>query len=168
MKILIIRTLKSELISIIIKKLKEEFGNPLLCLLTHNNQESLNFFKNKFNKIYIYEENKDFSVRNIKLSTLIKLKKENFDLVVMPRLFNTNLGFLDVTALSFFILPKKVAILPYKENLIYVSNNFFFKFIIIKFFGFFLNILLQLIFWFVLSFYLLMNKLRSLISSNNE
>jgi len=160
MKILIIRTLKSELISIILKKLKEEFKDPLLYLLTHNNQESLNFFKSKFKKIYIYEKNKDFSINNTKLSTLIKLKKESFDLVVMPRLFNTNYGFIDVTALSFSILPKRVAILPYKESLIYLNKNFFFKFITVKFFGFFLYILLQLMFWFILSFYLIVSKLR--------
>ena len=60
MKILIIRTLKSELIPSIIEELEKNFINAKFNLLTHNNQESLKFFEKKFHKIYIYEKNKSY------------------------------------------------------------------------------------------------------------
>ena len=117
MKILIIRTLKSELIPSIIEELEKKFSNTSFNLLTHNNQESLKFFEKKFCKIYIYENNKDFTIKNINIKILKDLRNEKFDLVVLPRLFNTNLGFLDAIGLAFFIFPKKIAILPYKKEL---------------------------------------------------
>ena len=147
MKILIIRTLKSELIPGIIQKLEEDFKDPILNILTHDNQETLEFIKNKFSKIHIFKENKDFRIGNIKFKMLRELQKENFDFIILPRMFNTDLGFLDVIILSFFILPKKVAILPYKKNFIYVKKNYIAKYIVIKFLGLILNLILQLIFW---------------------
>tara|TARA_B110000285_G_C14867693_1_gene487637 strand:+ start:105 stop:590 length:486 start_codon:yes stop_codon:yes gene_type:complete len=161
MKILIIRTLKSELIPHIIKKLEKNFENPVLNLLTHDNQESLNFFKDKFRKIFVHQKNKDFAIKNISLELLLKLKKESFDLVILPRMVNTDLGFLDAIGLSFIIFPKKVAILPYRDNLIYIGNKFLVKFVVTKFFGFFLNITLQLIFWPIFFIHTLINKFKS-------
>jgi hypothetical protein len=160
MKILIIRTLKSELIPNIIEELEKNFINASFNLLTHNNQESLKFFEKKFHKIYIYEKNKDFSIKNASIKMLKNLKNEKFDLIVLPRLFNTNLGFLDAIGLAFFIFPKKIAILPYKKELIYIKKNFLLKFITVKTLGLILNIALQLIFWPIFLFYFYRNKLK--------
>tara|TARA_B100000787_G_C16157477_1_gene279682 strand:- start:423 stop:908 length:486 start_codon:yes stop_codon:yes gene_type:complete len=160
MKILIIRTLKSELIPSIVKKLEEDFDNPKLNILTHENQETLAFIKNKFSKIYIFKENKDFRIGNIKFKMLQELKKENFDIIILPRMFNTHLGFLDVIILSFFLFPKKVAILPYKKNFIYISKIYIAKYIIVKFLGLFLNLTLQLIFWPILFVNYILIKLK--------
>jgi hypothetical protein len=160
MKILIVRTLKSELIPNIIEELEKKFSNTSFNLLTHNNQESLKFFEKKFRKIYIYENNKDFTIKNINIKILKDLRNEKFDLVVLPRLFNTNLGFLDAIGLAFFIFPKKIAILPYKKELIYIKKNFLLKFITVKTLGLILNITLQLMFWPIFLFYYCRNKLK--------
>jgi hypothetical protein len=147
MKILIIRTIKSELIPYVIKKLKKKFKQPSLFILTHENQESLNFFKSKFAKIFFHRSNNDYSIKNINKNLLKELQKNKFDLIILPRLFNTKKGFLDVVGLSFLIKAKKVAILPHKSNFIYINKFFLVKFYLIKFSGKILSVFLQIIFW---------------------
>ncbi len=161
MKILIIRTLKSELIPYVVRKLKKEFNKSSLFLLTHENQESLNFFKSKFTKVFIYNSKNDYSLKNISKKLLKQLKKEKFDLIILPRVFNTKDGFLDAIGLSFFINSSKVAILPHEKELIYVNRTYLIKFFSIKLFGIFLSILLQVIFWPIFIFNFIIKKIRT-------
>lgn len=160
MKILIIRTLKSELIPYVVRKLEKKFNNYSLFLLTHENQESLSFFKSKFSKVFIYNSKNDFSLKNISKKLLKQLKKEKFDLIILPRLFNTKEGFLDALGLSFFIKSNRVAILPHKKDLMYVNRTYLIKFFTIKLAGIFLSILLQVIFWPIFIFNLIIKKIR--------
>ena len=147
MKILIIRTIKSELMPYVVKKLEKKFKQPSLFILTHENQESLDFFKSKFVKIFFHRSNNDYSIKNIDKNLLKELQKIKFDLIVLPRLFNTKKGFLDAIGLSFLIKAKKVAILPHKTNFIYINRIFLIKFYLIKFCGKILSIFLQIVFW---------------------
>lgn len=147
MKILIIRTIKSELMPYVINKLEKKFKRPKVYILTHKNQESLNFFKSNFIKIFLHESNNDFSKKNLNKNLLQDLQKIKFDLIILPRLFNSKKGFLDVLGLAFSIKPEKVAILPHKSNFIYIDKIFLIKFYLIKFFGHILSLFLQIIFW---------------------
>jgi hypothetical protein len=147
MKILIIRTIKSELIPHFINKLEKNFKMPKLYILTHKNQHSLNFFKSKFVKVFFHKTNNDFCKVNLNKNLLKDLQKIKFDLIVMPRLFDTKKGFLDVLGMSFSIKAKKIAILPYKSNFIYINKFFLVKYYLIKFFGTILSTILQIIFW---------------------
>jgi len=159
MKILIIRTLKSELLPNIINQINNNFNNPSIYILTHNHQHSLNFFKDNFKEIYVNDSDKDFSITSLKLKLIKKIINQKFDYVIIPRLFNNDIGFLNVIALSLIFLPKKIAILPYKKNIINISKtSFIIKFITIKPLSLILNFFLQISFWLVLIFNILKKK----------
>ena len=147
MKVLIIRTLKSELIPRVIKKIKMKFSNCSLYLLTHNNQDSLSFFSSKFHKVFNYNSHNDFNLNYINKNLLNELKIEKFDLIILPKLFNSKHGFLEVIRLGIAINPKKIAILPIRNKLIFLNKNFLRKYFIIKIFSHIVNLILQIIFW---------------------
>jgi hypothetical protein len=166
-KILIIRTLKTELIEDVILYLKNEFknNNIEIDLLTHPNQHTLNYFKNKFREIFIYNANYDFSKKYISQLKLKELKNRKYDLIIIPQMFEGKKGFSDVISLvnsfkakniAFFAINSpKLNYLQINEKSIITTNK-----IIANLF----NIPIQLFFW-IYFFFLLIKK--RLLSKNN-
>ena len=161
-KILIIRTLKTELLKDIITCLKEKLKNDQLeiDLFTHPDQHTLSYLNNIFKNIIIYDSKKDFSNKYISQSKLKKLKDEKYDLIIIPQMFKGTNGFAEVIMLAYELKPKDIAFIAINPlEIMYLKKNIKLAIKINKIFSTLIIIPLQIFFWGYFSFLFFVKKL---------
>jgi hypothetical protein len=84
MEILIIRSIQSDLLSALLKKIKIDYPKSKVSLFDNHKQDE--FSKSQPNIDYIYRTKKkgDYGVTNISLHTIFQIRKKRFDIVIVP------------------------------------------------------------------------------------
>lgn len=153
-KILIIRTIKTELLISLINLLKKENKFEKIDLLTHPFQHSLIYVNKQINKIYLYNSSSDFAKKYIGRSMLTNLKKQNYNKIIIPQMFHGNAGFSDVIFLASEINAREIYFYSYDLNkLTKIEKSYYIIFFLNFIFSKILAVFLQSLFWFL--FYLL-------------
>lgn len=106
-KYLIVRSVKAELLPFYIEKWGKKIPNVKFDLLTHAPDVSsgVEVFENRFskmiNKIYIYNNNADFSFLTIPKELKKALKSEEYEGVLIPHKSDGVVGFTNVIIMAF-------------------------------------------------------------------
>lgn len=96
MKILVVRTLQSDLVLRLLDKWKGEFPDAEFSILTHGGQVNLDYFQDKFSNVFVYDAPYDFSLFHIKPSVVQDIRKQEFDLVIVAKHMDRIEGFENV------------------------------------------------------------------------
>jgi hypothetical protein len=111
-RILVIRSVKSELLPFFVEKWGEKFPGANFELLTHpaSLSSGLEIIKERFpllfKKIHIYNYNGDYSYKNIQKEIRKELKSSKYDMVIVPHKGESIDGFTNVILLAFSISSK--------------------------------------------------------------
>jgi len=105
---LIIRTVKAELIPVLMAEWKISLPEAEFDILTHYGQHNLKYFESDFRKIYIYKAVKDFYIYGLSLSEIKELRKQNYNAVIFPHRNPDYQGFSNVIILIMFLGAGKI------------------------------------------------------------
>ena len=107
MKILIIRTLQSDLLIRLIKKCREQFVDCRFYILTHADQENLQPIIEQFTKVYEYRAHGNFCLFRLDGGLRREIRREKFDLLIIPKKMDRLIGFENVLVLAGALNVKK-------------------------------------------------------------
>lgn len=107
MKILIIRTLQSDLLIRLLKQWQAKFGECQFYILTHAGQENLRLIADKFERIYEYNAKGDFSWFWLKSDLRREIRQQGFDLLIVPKKMDRLNGFENVLFMASVLGVKK-------------------------------------------------------------
>ena len=95
-RVLIVRTVKAELIPSLVKKWKTQFQEVSFDILTHYGQSNVGYYKAKFGNIFIYKAVRDFYIHYLDKDVLKNIRRNKYDVVIFPHRGPNYQGFANV------------------------------------------------------------------------
>ncbi len=126
-RVLIIRTVKAELIPSLVQKWKTQLQDVSFDILTHYGQTNVGYYKNKFKNIFIYKAVKDFYVHHLGLDLLKELRRNKYDVVIFPHRGPDYQGFANVIVLVLSMGSKHIAHCGLDGKLEYIDKSIVLK-----------------------------------------
>lgn len=128
-KVLVIRTVKAEMIPGLINSWKEQLADSEYDLLTHYGQDNVKYYKEIVGEVHIYEARKDFYISHLGLALMKKIRSRHYDLIIFPHRWPTYKGFGNVLMMMLFLNGKKLAHCTKDGQIEYIDKSIFFKII---------------------------------------
>lgn len=98
-KVLIVRTLQSDLLLKLLQDWKQSLPGATFSILTHPGQMNLEYYRQEFEQVFIYDAKRDFSPLHIRPEILKAIRQEQFDLIIFPKKMDRLEGFENVLLL---------------------------------------------------------------------
>lgn len=162
-KILIIRSLQAPLL---INYIKNNLKNNDLFLLENHKQINILNESKLFTNIFLTKKIGDFSIFNLSLKTLLEIRQEEFDMVVVPRVNLKFDGFENILIMIFFFKITNLYEFSYQNiydsqtiKLNKINKNTIFIIFIFKIISFLISLPSFILFWIFLKISILYKKL---------
>lgn len=121
-RVLVVRTVKAELIPSLVQKWKTQFQDASFDILTHYGQSNVDYYKEKFKNIFIYRAVKDFYIHHLDKDVLKNIRRNKYDVIIFPHRGPGYQGFANVIVMILSMGSKQVAHCGLDGKLEYISK----------------------------------------------
>ena len=121
-RVLVVRTVKAELIPSLVQKWKAQFQDVSFDILTHYGQTNVDYYKEKFGNIFIYRAVKDFYIHHLDKNVLKNIRRNKYDVVIFPHRGPNCQGFANVIVMILSMGSKHIAHCGLDGKLEYINK----------------------------------------------